>query len=284
MKITNKIFAALITSSLACSAVNAGIVIKQKDANDIETHIFQNGVYINQQNGSVSAIIDFNKNSCSQINHNEKTYFTGDCKGMAPAFKNFMSSKVEEGKAAMNSEDQAMMKQMMEQMFSKQNNIKITAEKVGSTSIQGYAADQYVLKQGDQKVSEIWVSKALDDAISQEIDTNKLDQLSKEFEQAMSGMQEAMFGQKMDDPEKDAEAALEDKGYIVKRIKYGNGMFGMIPGMPQGAAPSESSIRDEQQVISVEKKNINLSAYSIPKDYQASSSWKDFVESSIKGF
>lgn len=284
MKITNKVLVTLISSSFVCTAVNAGIIVKQKSGDDIEAHIFQSGTYINQKNGTVSAIIDFNKNQCTQINHSAKSYFTGDCKGMAPAFKSFMSSKVEEGKAAMSSEDQAYMKQMMEQMLPKQNSAKITVKKVGSTSIQDYASDQYVLKQGDQKISDIWVSKALEEDIAKEIDIKKLDKLSKEFKETMSGMQEAMFGKKMNDPEKDAEATLDDKGYFIKRIKYGNDMFAAIPGMPQQTNSKGDTIRDEQEVISVEKKKLDLAKYSISKDYQAAASWKDFVESSIKGF
>ena len=284
MKIKNRVLAALIGSSFACSAVNAGIIVKQKSGDDIEAHIFQDGTYINQQNDTVSAIIDFNKNQCSQINHSTKSYFTGDCKGMAPAFKSFMSSKVEEGKAAMSSEDQAYMKQMMEQMLPKQSDVKITVKKEGSTSIQGYESDLYVLKAGDEKISEIWVSKALEDDIAKEIDVKKLDKLAKEFKETMGGMQEAMFGKKMKDPEKDAEATLDDKGYFIKRIKYGNDMFAAIPGMPQKTNSKGNTIRDEQEVISVEKKKLDLAKYSIPKDYRAATSWKDFVESSIKGF
>ncbi len=284
MKITNKVLAVLISSSFACSAVNAGIMVKQKSGDNIEAHIFQSGTYINQQNGTLSAIIDFNSNNCTQLNHSEKSYFMGDCKGMAPAFKSFMSSKVEEGKAAMSSEDQAYMKQMMEQMLPKQSDVKITVKKEGSTSIQGYDSDLYVLKVGDEKVSEIWVSKALEKDISKEIDIKKLDKLSKEFKETMGGMQEAMFGKKMKNPEKDAEATLDDKGYFIKRIKYGNGMFAATPDTPQKTNSKGDTIRDEQEVISVEKKKFDLAKYSVPKDYQAATSWKDFVESSIKGF
>ncbi len=284
MKIKNKVLAVLISSSFVCTAANAGIIVTQKNGDDIEAHIFQSGTYINQKNDTVSAIIDFNEKQCSQINHSAKSYFTGDCKGMAPAFKSFMSSKVEEGKAAMSSEDQAYMKKMMEQMLPKQNDAKITVKKMGSTSIQGYSSDQYVLKLGDQKISEIWVSKALEEEIAKEIDIKKLDKLAKEFKEAMGGMQEAMFGKKMKNPEKDAEATLDDKGYFIKRIKYGNDMFAAIPGAPQKTNSKGDTIRDEQEVVSVEKKKLDLAKYSIPKDYQAATSWKEFVESSIKRF
>ncbi len=289
MKITNRILAVIISGSFIYSSASAGIIVKQKSGDNIETHIFQSGTYINQQNGDISAIIDFNTNKCSQINHQAKLYFTGDCKGMAPAFKSFIAGKVDESKSMMSSEDQAFMKEMMEQMLPKLDDIEITVKKAGSASIQGYDSDLYVLTMGDEKVSEIWVSKALEKDIAKEIDTKKLDKISKEFKETMESMQETMFGKKMKNPEKDAEATLDDKGYFIKRIKYANSVFpaATIPGMNQTSRKENDKgeiIRDEQQVISVEKKQLNLSDYSIPENYKAAKSWKDFVESSIKGF
>lgn len=253
------------------SVSSAGIVLTEDNGGMPETHLYQDGVYYNIRFGQLESRYDFRRGVCLSANYEQEIYYEGLCDKMIEGSKAAMESFFKERMASMSKEERQMMDQLAKSQSGPEKSEKATVKASGSDTYLDYPVEKFQIIVGSTKLAELWISPKLDKEISKEFDMSRFKAWSDKFADEVSGLQKKYIGFEADDPVIDASKELMEKGFVMKNLSWGANGF------------VEEEVTVLKKLVKVEKLNVDVSSFVVPKSFKKAKSWQDLMMADMYG-
>lgn len=260
-----------VASVFSTSLIHAAVLITETDGENVETHIFADGVYYNTLDDEFLGSFNLAKNRCLRINHESQRYFVGGCDEMINASQEVMLEFYERSKEelAKLGGDYSAMINLQQQMAAQANTKTLSVKALGKDTHLGVPVERYELKSEGKTVKEIWVAPTLLKMIEKEFDLVRFKEMTNAYKDSID---EATFLE-LNDPMSRQMEKLAEKGYLVKVLPViaDEDYFSM-------AMTGNASMLLRTEVVTIEtKSNYDIASLVAPKSYQKSASWKEFI-------
>lgn len=260
--------------AVALTIVNpalAGLLITENDAESVEKHYYAAGVYYQFTDGKLEASFDPVGNRCLNVNHDNRTYFTGPCDEMLRDSLAVISGFYQ---AYQNDESISDMQRAMDaqalKAVSELNKVELTQVSLGKDKHLGFAAERFELRYEGKPVKEVWISAALRQQVQQQFD---LAAFEKQMLDYSAQIKKAMPFDPSDPISRVVEQ-LELKGILVKELP----VAGADSFYPMAFTGGMALINHREVVAIDPDAKPDPSLLKAPERYRKCDSWREFLE------